>query len=57
MSDLKNDFVNEVPPIAVIDDTECSSPGCRIDDCLKFGDSDVGGNFLSKKVVKCLGNT
>jgi len=38
-------------------DMECPSPGCRSNDCLKFGDSVIGVDILSKTDVKCLGKT
>jgi hypothetical protein len=44
-SDLKDDFVNQVLPVMVNDDKECPGPGCRNNDCLKFGDSVVGDDF------------
>ena len=47
-SDLKDDFENRVLPVTVNDDTDCPSPGRRNDDCLKFGDSAVGVDFVSK---------
>ena len=56
-SDLKDDFGDQSLPVTVNDDTECLSPGCRNDDCLKFGDSAVGVEFLSKIDVECLGQT
>jgi len=37
-SDLKEDFGNQVLTVTVNDDTDCPSPSCRNDDCLKFGD-------------------
>jgi len=56
-SDLKDDCGNQVLLVAVNGDTECPSPGCRNDDCLKFGDGAVGVDFLSKIDVECLGQT
>jgi hypothetical protein len=55
--DLKDDFGNQVLPVTVDDDTECPSPGCRNDDCLKLGDNAVGDDFLSKIDVECLGKS
>jgi hypothetical protein len=54
-SDLNYDFGNRVLPVIVTDDTEYPNPGCRDDDCLNFGDSAVGVDFLSKIDVECLG--
>jgi hypothetical protein len=56
-SDIKDDFDNQVLPVTANDDTECPSPGCRNDDCLKFGDSAVGVDFVSKIDVEYLGKT
>jgi len=56
-SDLKDDFGNQVLPVTVSDDMECLSPGCRIVDFLKLGDSAVGVDYLSKIDVECLGKT
>jgi hypothetical protein len=56
-SDLKDDFVNQVPHVMVIDDTECPSPSCRNDNCLIFGDSVIGDDFLSNVDVEGLGKT
>lgn len=56
-SDLKEDFGNQVLTVTVNDDMECPSTGCRNDDCLKFGDSAVGVDLLSKSDVECLGQT
>jgi hypothetical protein len=39
------------------DDSECPSPSCRNDDYLKFGDSAVDVDSLSKSDVECLGQT
>ena len=55
-SDVKDDFENQVLPVTA-NDTECPSPGCRNDDCLIFGDSAVGVDFVSKIVVEYLGKT
>jgi hypothetical protein len=56
-SDLKDDFVNQVLPVMVIDDMECLSSGCRNDDCLKFGVSVLDVDFLPKIDVEYLGKT
>ena len=53
-SDLKEDFGNQVLTVTVNDDTDCPSPSCRNDDCLKFGDS---VDLLSKSDVEHLGQT
>jgi len=55
--DLKDDFGNQVLPVIVNDEMDCQSSGCRNDDCLKFGDSAVGVDFLLKIDVECLGQT
>ena len=52
-----NDFGNQDLPVTVNDDTESPSRCYRNDDCLKFGDSAVGVDFLSKIDVKYLGKT
>ena len=43
--------------LTVNDDTECPNPSWRNDDCLKFGDSAVGVDLLSKSDVEHLGQT
>jgi hypothetical protein len=56
-SDLKDDFGNQILPVTVNNDMECPSPSCRNYDYLKFGDSAVDVDSLSKMDVECLEQT
>ena len=56
MTSSRSIFI-QVLPVTVNDNMECPSPGCRNDNCLKFGDSAVGVDFLSTIDVECLGQT